>query len=401
MFRRFAKAAATVIPRDKRLQQRLIMASNTSSSNSKDDLSVLLGNLALKDDNKVVVDEKSKALQEHINRTGFRIFECLSDNGYFSWNAPPDANYLDLSSITSTEQLNLSSYLDLNGTPGDLVDHKSIRMPKPFLSNLPPYEHKNQFPRGKIDIVCFHVAAHHRGVNFDDIDFAFGGSTLGMLASCNESDDPYMVTRVPGTPKTIMVAKNKDYIKNLSDVGFQFERLMTGRPMEDASSDEASVEHLHVMNIGDGGSSSDSNKYRVLFRAETDALLEGNPVEIKASNPRYWKTNVMFQMISSGSTNICHGSKGRGSLTGVQVQSLQQVARTALAAPRKKEDLERNILNGMKSIQSQMEGATPGDVFKVSFHKGVLKLLPVRGRSANILPPADIARQLISTRVSS
>ena len=156
--------------------------------------------------------------------------------------------------------------------------------------------------------------------------------------------------------------------------------------MEDAASDDSSVEHLHVMNIG---------TYRVFFRAETDAILEGSPVEIKASNPRYWGTKVMFQMISSGSTKLCHGQKSRGSLTGVEIQSLVQVASTALAYT-SVETLERNILKGMESIQSQMKDASPGEVFKVSFQGTSLRLLPVRGRSADVLPPPEIVHELIA-----
>jgi hypothetical protein len=358
------------------------------SSKATDDLSSLLGNLVLKEKGLLPIDEKSKRFQHELSRAGFRIFECLSDHGYFSWNPPHDAAYQNLASITRADQLMLSSYLNVDGRPDPLVDPKSIRTPKSFLSLPPQGTTKNQFPYGKLDVICFHVAAKYRGIDFGDIDFAFGGSTLEMLATCDASD-PFLVTCLPGT-KTIMVVKNKDYTKNLSDVGFQFERLMTGRSMADADSDCSCVEHLHLMNIG---------SHRVFFRAETDAILDDSPVEIKASNPRYWGTKVMFQMISSGSTKLCHGAKGRGNLIGVEIQSLQQVARNALPQySTSTETLERNILNGMESIRSQIEAAaTPGDVFKVSFHLSSLKLLPVRGRSADILPPADILRDLIST----
>jgi hypothetical protein len=378
----------------------------------KGDLSSLLGNLALKEKGlQQQLDKKSQRLQQELSRVGFRIFECFSDLGYFSWNPPTDAPYQNLASVTSANQLMLSSYLNVHGRPDRLVNPKrDLRMPQTFLS-LPPHAHKNQFPHGKLDVVCFHVAAQYRGMDFGTVDFAFGGSTLELLANGGEdkgsNSDPFMVTRLPGT-KTIMVVKNKDYLKNLSDVGFQFERLVTGRPMDDAMSDCSCVEHLHLMNIG---------SYRVFFRAETDAILssqdendnnddenededddDGCPVEIKASNPRYWGTKVMFQMISSGSTKLCHGAKGRGKLIGVEIQSLQQVARTALKHASHRERLERNILKGMDSIQSQMKDATPGEVFKISFHASALKLLPVRGRSADILPPAEILRDLISPK---
>ena len=105
---------------------------------------------------------------------------------------------------------------------------------------------------------------------------------------------------------------------------------MTGHAMEDSSSDTAVVEHMHEMNVG---------SYRVFFRAETDAKTaigrnDTTPVEIKASNPRYWGTKVMFQMISSGSTVLCHGRKSRGSLASVELRSLADVASEAMYSTR-------------------------------------------------------------------
>ena len=67
----------------------------------------------------------------------------------------------------------------------------------------------------------------HRNVDLERIDFVFGGSTLEMLAQ-SDATDPYMVTCVAkddsaDTHRTILITKAKEYIKKLSDVGFQFE----------------------------------------------------------------------------------------------------------------------------------------------------------------------------------
>ena len=142
-----------------------------------------------------------------------------------------------------------------------------------------------------------------------------------------------------------------------------------------------------LMNVG---------SFRVFFRAETDATDErGNPVEIKASNPRYWGTKVMFQMISSGSTKLCLGIKSRGSLAGISVKPLQEVAMDAISG-RSVKSLEKNIVNGMKSMRDQMASAVPGEAFKVSFVGGSLKLTSARGRSSIILPPEDIMLKLMA-----
>lgn len=378
----------------------------------EEDLSGLLGGLSLRDakhrarrNDTISRDTtpciSTKKLQREIDRSGFRIFECISDHGYYSWNPPRNSPYKCLSSVV--DATDMTRYLDLDDKPGRLIDPSNLRLPLRFLRSPPPLEHENKFPFSKLDATFLHVATCHRGVDLNDIDFTFGGSTLEMLAT-RDASDPYMVTSVltddPSSPKkdphrTIMVMKNKDYVQNKNDVGFQFERLMTGHPL-DVNDDPTigSTEHLHVMNVG---------TYRVMFRAETDATGDGDvPVEIKASNPQYWGTKVMFQMMSSGSVELCHGQKGRGGafLERVTILSLQEVAIKALGfgsrGTAKAQTLERNIQEGMDSLREQMADVAMGDVFKVTFQAdGSLKLLPMRGRSSHIMPAPSIVRDLL------
>ena len=150
-----------------------------------------------------------------------------------------------------------------------------------------------------------------------------------------------------------------------------------------SSSDIEFVEHMHLMKVG---------PYTVLFRAETDALWRGSPVEIKASNPRYWGTKVMFQMISSGSTQLCHGEKYRGAVTRVTLKTLATVAKEALEysdAAR----LQKNILEGMEAIQSQMEGH---ELRRICFNRGSLELAATSGRNSAVLPPSKLVESLLS-----
>lgn len=148
-----------------------------------------------------------------------------------------------------------------------------------------------------------------------------------------------------------------------------------------------SVEHLRIMNVG---------AFRVFFHAEVDAVddIDGDPVELKASNPRYWGTKVLFQMISSGSTRLCQGVKDRWSLRGIHIQSLAEVSRTAMIG-RNVSSLEEAILQGMTSLRSQMKDSAPGEVFRVSFSNRKLQLSRVRGRSGDILPTAAVVRELM------
>ena len=76
--------------------------------------------------------------------------------------------------------------------------------------------------------------------------------------------------------------------------------------MMDTADNPRHVGHAHTMKVGDK---------TVLFRAHVNAMdAHGSAVEVKASNSWYWETKVMFQMISSSSSKLCHGEKSRGSL---------------------------------------------------------------------------------------
>ncbi len=143
------------------------------------------------------------------------------------------------------------------------------------------------------------------------------------------------------------------------------------------------VEHLHIMKIGD---------HSVLFRAEVDAVDDNDtPVEVKASNPRYWGTKVLFQMISNGSSKLCHGEKYRGTLSRVTLKGLSSVAATALQYENVK-SLERNIIDGMESLKKQV---IDDGVYRVCFDRGALKLGSTSTRTHALLPPSNVVAALI------
>jgi hypothetical protein len=200
-----------------------------ATRNDDDNISALLGGLSIKEGKKL--DAKSSRFQRELDRAGFSIFECISDNGFFAWNPPREAAYKVLGNITDAKDL--QKYLDLAGKPDVLLRPSNIRLPVSFLSP-PPDERENKHPFGKLDATCIHVAACHRGIDFSAIDFAFGGSTLEMLASCDASD-PFMATLIPGT-QTILVIRNKDYVQDLSgfgkaaNEGMAFQFACGGRP---------------------------------------------------------------------------------------------------------------------------------------------------------------------------
>lgn len=329
---------------------------------------------------------KEDALQHEINEAAFRIFQCVSDHGYFSWKPQRGKpKYKNLSNISSTKEI--VDYIDLEARPDRLVPMSSLRLPLEFPS-LPPRLFENTFPFGQNETSHLYVATRHRGIKLENIDFCFGGSALEMLAR-KDASNPYIVMKIPGEKSTIIVAKRKAYTQDLSDVGYQFERFVTGNNLS-ARYDVEFIEHLHVMKIGD---------YNVLFCAETDAVDENdNPVEVKASNPKYWGTKVMFQMICSGSSKLCHGVKIRGNLQSVTLKSLSSIAKEALR-DRDIRVLEKNILDGMTAIRDQVHSTThTGETgFKVHFSPGGdLELIHCKAtRSTALLPPGDIVRSLL------
>lgn len=82
----------------------------------------------------------------------------------------------------------------------------------------------------------------------------------------------------------MFICKSSHYVQNYAAVGFQFERLVTGQSI-DGKHDPNQVYSLQLLQIGD---------FRVLCAAEVDARDEnGNIVEIKAGNPRFFGTKVI------------------------------------------------------------------------------------------------------------
>jgi hypothetical protein len=176
------------------------------------------------------------------------------------------------------------------------------------------------------------------------------------------------------------------YIQNYADKGFQFEQIVTGKPI--ATHKEISFhEHLHVVKVG---------AYKVLIMADADAVQDGETVEITASNPRYWGTKKFFQCLSNGSPSLCHGTKWKNTkITSIKLKSLSEMAQEALAFENVR-TLERNIIeDGMESIQSQLEPFKKGTDCKLSFVAGKLKLAKFSGGGNHLLPLGSVVEKLL------
>jgi hypothetical protein len=329
-------------------------------------------------------------LQEELQATHFTIFDNIIDLGYFGWR-PTTGNSTQVKyhKIQQATAAKIKSHIDLDGQPDALANIAEIQQQLPIdFCSPPPQKHTNKFPFEVPHIASLHVVATYRrdAVDLAALDFVFGGSTLQMLATSKiDRSTTYVACMVPHT-NAIIVKKHKVYSQDYADLGFQFERLVTGKGLADQHNPMA-VEHLQVIQM---------RGFRVLFSAETDAVDETDSVvEIKASNPKMWGTKTMFQMISSGSTNICIGTKSQGTLTRVVVKSLRDVAKTAVKSPRITAILEETILGNMTAIQEGMKDYEPGAVVKIQFHGAdkILELAPVRG--VDLLPAHGVIEELL------
>ncbi len=176
----------------------------------------------------------------------------------------------------------------------------------------------------------------------NETDFCFDGSFLGLLATISDGSTrgltSYRASRLPGT-KCIIVVNRKSYKKDLSESGFQLERLLTGKELEDTTSTET-VEHMHIMKIND---------MCVLFIAEIDAFNESNNnlVEIKLTFVPKARQSVLlfFQMLSNGSSVLFHMDHTRK----IQSMLLSEVANRILPYANH-QSLEKNIINRMSQV---------------------------------------------------
>ena len=112
------------------------------------------------------------------------------------------------------------------------------------------------------------------------------------------------------------------------------------------------------------------SKFKVLLSADVDAIDDAiDLIEIKASNPRYWGTKVMLQMINYGSPSICCGIKGENNLlTDITMQSQSEVAADGLRY-RICNMLERNIVDGMRALQDLMVDKAVNESYRISFNQ--------------------------------
>ena len=302
---------------------------------------------------------------------------------------------MNLCDVTSRD---IIGKFDLNGYPPTALPIASLtpKLPLSF-AKLEPRECDNRFPHNHSYLPSLHVAVVHRGLSLKSVDFVFGGSTLETLAnkcigSSSATVNKLIATKIAGT-NTVLVGTHREYRKDLSAAGFQFEQFVVGEPLECA--DATSVEHLQLMDIAG---------FKVLFAAEVDAIDDnGDAIEIKASNPAYRGTRVLLQMISNGSHALYDGEKEYGTngmrLKAVKKKSLEEVARSALTLV-PEETIEKNIiecLNGLDKATASGLFQEAGKKYEISFNDGSeLVLEPSSYKQGDVLlPRVEVVKEML------
>ena len=306
-------------------------------------------------------------------------FEKIKTLGTYAWT--PTGDYKECySDITANDILRCLDQWSV--PPEKIVEDVTSLAPGQFMT-LQPDEYKHIFPHASGRVVSLYIAVKKFGHDLSQIDFLFGGSTLNMFAEkCIPVDgDTKLIAQK--CRNVIMVFKHKSYTMDYNLVGYQFERLVTGKPVEQRH-DTTQHERLSLWRI-DG--------HNVMFCAEIDAIDHvGNPVEIKASNPRQFERQmkVMFQMISSGSETLVMADRRGNKLDRIRTKTIGD-----MIAQHSKEKLnlaQNNILHCIKILKKNLQNSN-GEPYEIDFDDdGKMSVLP---SNLSILPDDNLLAELL------
>ena len=308
----------------------------------------------------------------------FKQIELTKDLGHYVWSTVGEA--------TENRNLTAEQVLQHIVSPDDAVA-SGIQNPKTIsrpslpvsLPNLRAPTYPNLFPMDPGYIVPLRVA-RDRGVDLSTVDFMLGGSALNVLAEQNTSSTTYVFRKVG---RTIVLGKRNAYEKDFGKTGFRFERLLTGEATDDVTAPAHSFESLRLLRIG---------PFRVLVSADIDAQTEDGIVEIKSGNPRYFGTKLMFQMMSSGASELHYAIKNRNRITGVARKSFAEM----VPSDREIEQFERKIISSLERLLelselSELSEQTMG----IRIDGSRQTTYRVTGFDADLLPLTEVIRELL------
>jgi hypothetical protein len=364
--------------------------------------------------------ESESQLLVALDNAGFSIFDSAVDLGFYIWK--PTGECRSLETVVDPQEILAS--IDPSKLPDPMIDVSTLnsKITFPFyFSDLRkrPQLVKNTYPHAQHSVASLYVASKERGLELDTLDFCLGGSTLEILATQRiPNGEKHLVALLPGSStRTVVVAKHKEYLQDYAVFGFQFERLVVGKPITALHDTKNNLEHLQVLEVSDrhnrrhrtGG--SDTVRYKILISGNADGMdANGNPVEVKTNKPKYWGTKVMFQMISGASLTMCFGQnsyKRNGSqsirfLSKIQLFSLEEVAAKALKN-QSITRLETNICNGLETLKkAAINGELASEqVYEIGFSEQYgLQLQPSTESIYALFPRKQVVDALLKVQQS-
>lgn len=373
---------------------------------AEDDVSSLASTLAKTQlsDHHAPAAPTVSSLAETLEQSPFTIFGKVEEVGFFQWRRATHNKQL--------KSAKLSDFLDrikMDENPPQVLPVATLnkQLPLPF-ARTGSRVYCNKFPFSHASLPPLYYAVKKRAAGLDDIDFVFGGSTMSFFVTQPSENDgsvstkaysppnrrrrQYVAMFVPGT-KAIWVTKHHAHSVNMSDKGYQVERLASGRSIYDEN-DLDSSEHLQVIDIGPG--------YRTLVCAVTDGIdSEGNVVEVTHGNPHYWGTSLALQMISSGSAWLYAARKGQGILRSFQRLPLSDII-TRFCSPEDVEEIESRVPAAMRQLrQFADEGLFDGGkAYSISFKEGEMKLEETT-QTSTMFPPKSVVDDLLRSAKGS
>ena len=126
------------------------------------------------------------------------------------------------------------------------------------------------------------------------------------------------------------------------------------------------------------------------FSAEVDAVdADLAAVEVKISNAKNWGTKTMFQMISSGSSKICHGIREKEQIPRADIRSLSDITEKTLRQ-RPRDKLESNVLRHMSRLHKLIRQFEPDCILVLSFDSNNELQLALPGQNMDFIPSSGV-----------
>ena len=329
---------------------------------------------------------------DYNRKSEFKIFKQTIPYGHFTWN-DQSIRHLEAKKVNLTDLMKCVS-------ENDKIPIIDIDRALKLVKDKGPLEFlgtgeecsftKKDCVKGVPSALVLRIA-QKKGLDLNDLDFVFGGSTLGVLAerhlppkSWNDKELAiFIVQRIRGI---ISVRKFPNYTWRVNAIGAQFETLMIDGQF-DSEDNPNRHENITLLNIADAEL---QNKFSVLCFAEIDGHVMDLPehnitpdsikspqiCEMKVVNLKYSACELPLQMISNNSTILLHGEKQK---TGKKffLADIKKYDREVIIGRYHSESIkarENNILYCLKQLKNHSKNLKENKVYLLSFNNEELQI---------------------------